>query len=193
MTDDMIKNIKEEGNVQFFSDTTYYCIPPQCKSLKMWIMLSYNKKYNKFLICNISLIKNENIETFKSIITYLKETYNFNQKIMTVDFCKAAYITFKNTYKDIIMVPCFFHLLQRLILHLPQYKDQKSTIKNNAKNIIINMKILCFVDSTKIEELFIKIKNKYSHINKNFFDYFEKNYLIKKPFNDKNWNYSNFY
>jgi hypothetical protein len=35
------------------------------------------------------------------------------------------------------MVPCFFHLLQRLILHLPQYKGQKSTIKNNAKNIII--------------------------------------------------------
>ena len=54
------------------------------------------------------------------------------------------------------------------------------------------MKILCFVDSTKMDELFKKIKNKYSHINKNFFDYFEKNYLIKKPFNDKNWNYSNF-
>ena len=95
----------------------------------MWIMLSYNKKYNKFLICNISLIKNENIETFKCIINHLKETYNFNPKIMTVDFCKAAYITFKNTYKDIIMVPCFFHLLQRLILHLPQYKDQNVQLK----------------------------------------------------------------
>ena len=58
--------------------------------------ISYNKKYNKCLICNISLIKNENIETFKCIINHLKETYNFNPKIMTVDFCKAAYITFKN-------------------------------------------------------------------------------------------------
>ena len=141
MTEDMVQNIKEEENIQFFSDTTYYCIPPQCKSLKMWIMLSYNKKYNKILICNISLIKNKNLETFKNIISYLKETYNFNPKIMTVNFCKAAYIAFKNIYKDIVMVPCFFHLLQSLILHLPQYKDQ-ITIKNNAKNIIINMKIL---------------------------------------------------
>ena len=35
MTNEMIKNIKEEDNIQFFSDTTYYSIPPQCKWLKM--------------------------------------------------------------------------------------------------------------------------------------------------------------
>ena len=193
MTNDMIQNIKEPENIQYFSDTTYYCIPPQCKSLKMWILLSYNKKYNKILICNISLIKNENLETYKKILLYLKDTFNFKPEIMTVDFCKAAYIAFKNIYKDIIMVPCFFHLIQRLILHLPQYKDSKLTIKNNAKNILINIKILCFVDNTKIDELFEKIKDKYYHINKNFFDYFIKTFLKNSPFNDRNWNYSNFY
>ena len=30
MTSDMIQNIKEPENIQYFSDTTYYCIPPQC-------------------------------------------------------------------------------------------------------------------------------------------------------------------
>ena len=46
MTEDMKSNIKK-GNIQYFSDTTYFCIPPQCKSLIMWILLAYNKNDNK--------------------------------------------------------------------------------------------------------------------------------------------------
>ena len=38
MTKDMIQNIKEPENIQYFSDKGYYCIPSQCKSLKMWIL-----------------------------------------------------------------------------------------------------------------------------------------------------------
>ena len=34
MTYDMINNIKMKGNIQYFSDTIYYCIPTQYKSLK---------------------------------------------------------------------------------------------------------------------------------------------------------------
>ena len=62
MTKDMIKNIKLEGNTQYFSDTTYYCIQSQCKTLKMWILLAYNKNLNKTMICNISQIENENFK-----------------------------------------------------------------------------------------------------------------------------------
>ena len=79
MTDDMINNIKLEGNIQYFYDTTYYCISPQCKSLKMWVLLAYNKDYNRILLCNISLIKNENYETFRMVINYLKKIINLIQ------------------------------------------------------------------------------------------------------------------
>lgn len=61
----------------------------------MWVLLSFNKNYNKAFICNISLIKNENYETFKMIINYLKDHYNFTQNIMTTDSCKAFYKVFK--------------------------------------------------------------------------------------------------
>ena len=90
----MKNNIKEKGNIQYFSDCTYFCIPPQCKSLKMWVLLAYKKNLNKIIICNISLVKNENYETFDIIIKYLKSEYNFYPSIMTVDFCKSAYKSF---------------------------------------------------------------------------------------------------
>ena len=67
------------------------------------------------------------------------------------------------------MVPYFFHLIQRLILHLPQYKESKLTIKNNVKNILINI-------------------NNYKNyiINKYFFNYFNKTFLENSPFKDRN-------
>ena len=52
---------------------------------------------------------------------------------MTVDFCKSVYKTIKSNYKNIKMVPCFFHLIQRIILHLPQLKDKNKTIKKMLK------------------------------------------------------------
>ena len=137
MTNEMIKNIKDDSNIQYFSDTTYYCIPPQCKSLKMWILLAFNKNKNKVIICNITLLKNENYETFVTLINHLKNTYSFNPGIMTLDFCKATYKAFKELFPHIQLVPCFFHLIQRLNLHLPQLKNKNKSIKNNAKNITI--------------------------------------------------------
>ena len=114
----------KKDNIKYFSDCTYYCIPPQCKSLKMWILLAYNKILNKIIICNISLIKNENFETFDVIIKYLKIEYNFNPSIMTVDFNKAAFKAFKLNFNNIRFVP-FFSFFQRIYLKLPQLKDKK--------------------------------------------------------------------
>ena len=75
----------------------------------MWVLLTYNKILNKTLICNITLIKNENFETFDIIFKYLKNEYNFNPAIMTTDFNKAAYKAFKLNFSTIRMVPCLFH------------------------------------------------------------------------------------
>ena len=52
------------------------------------------------------------------------------------------------------MVPCFFHFTQRLKFHLPKLKSKKKYIKNNAKNILLNMKLLSFIDITKVDEFF---------------------------------------
>ena len=55
------------------------------------------------------------------------------------------------------------------------------------------MKLLCFIDQTKIDEFFEKIKNKYIETNPSFFKYFKTNYLTNSQFNDKSWNYYTFY
>ena len=57
----------------------------------MWILLAFNKNYNKTVICNITLLKNENFETFDILLKYRKSKYNFHPQVMTVDFNKAAY------------------------------------------------------------------------------------------------------
>ena len=129
----------------------------------MWILLSYNKNGNKILIYNISLIKNENFETFDSIINYLKNNYQFEPKVMIVDFCKTAYKAFKTNYKNIRMFACFFHLMQRLTLHLPQLKDKNKTIKKKAKNLLAKMKLLFFINHTNIDEFFEKKKYIYRY------------------------------
>ena len=78
MNDNMVSNINNKDNIQYFFDCTYYFIPPQCKTLKMWIILAFNKNYNKTVICNITLLKNENYETFDILLKYLKNKYKSN-------------------------------------------------------------------------------------------------------------------
>ena len=54
------------------------------------------------------------------------------------------------------------------------------------------MKILLFIDDNEFENFYAKIKTKYYSANKKFINYFEKSFLINRPFNDGQWNYSNY-
>ncbi len=75
MTKEMEHNITEENNIQYFSDTTYYSMPPNKFNYKIFLILAFNNKLHKVILCNISIISNENKETFITkinIIFYLK-------------------------------------------------------------------------------------------------------------------------
>ena len=76
MTDEMEENIKNKNNSQYFLDTTYYATPPNSKQSKIVLLLAFNKAYYKTLICNLSIISNENKETFFSLFVYLRNRYN---------------------------------------------------------------------------------------------------------------------
>ena len=73
MNEKMKKNIMLNDNIQYFGDTTYDCVPPQNRGIKLFVLLSYNKKFNKLLLCALALIYNENIETLEEIFKYLKK------------------------------------------------------------------------------------------------------------------------
>ena len=66
-------------------DCTYYAIPVNNNNFKLLLILAFNKNENKTKLCSISLIKNENIETFSKILEYLKLQIQFAPKIATID------------------------------------------------------------------------------------------------------------
>ena len=42
MNENMKKNINLENNIQYFSDTTFDCVPPQNRGMKLFSLLTYN-------------------------------------------------------------------------------------------------------------------------------------------------------
>ena len=91
----MKENINLEGTCNILQ--TLHIIL-QCTGLKLFVILAYNEKSNKTLLYLLSLIYNENFETIYKIFEYLMETYNFNQKLSTVDFGKAGYKALLNVF-----------------------------------------------------------------------------------------------
>ena len=92
---DMKKNLNLPDNIQYFGDSIYEYIPPQHKGMKLFVLLCYNQKYNKTLLCLLALIYNENKEILKEIFKFLKLNYEFYTKLITVDFGKAGYMMMK--------------------------------------------------------------------------------------------------
>ena len=89
---------------------------------------------------------------------------------------KATQKIFQNTR----IFPCYFHLVRRISIHIKNLKSKKNVIKRKAKNLLLNMKILFFIDDDKIDSFFSLIKKNFYNSNKNFFKYFENNYMKNK-------------
>jgi len=62
MTEEMENNIILEDNFQYFCDITYYALPPKPQKYKIIAILAFNNKLYKSVLCNLSLIVNENKE-----------------------------------------------------------------------------------------------------------------------------------
>ena len=99
--EEMEENITNKENTQYFSDVKYYCVPPNNKKYKIFTILAFNKQKYHTVLCNLSLIQNENIETFYIVLDYLKNRYNFKPKNITIDFSKSEYAAFKKIFNDI--------------------------------------------------------------------------------------------
>ena len=72
-------------------DVTYYSSPPSKVKYKLFVLLAFNQSKYKTILCNLSLIENENTETFITILSHLKNKYNFNPQKISIDFSKAEF------------------------------------------------------------------------------------------------------
>jgi len=90
-------------------------LPHSLKSINVLIILiAYNNINKKFELCLIATFTKEDKETFKQFYSLLKNKYNFNPKRIICDFA-ISYLQALNSIfveDNIIIIKCFFHLLQ---------------------------------------------------------------------------------
>ena len=89
MTTNMEINIQKKNNIQYFFGVKYYVTPPTNKNYKLFALLAFNKDLFKTIICNLSIIENENKETFVTKLEYLKLKYNWLPGRISIDYSRA--------------------------------------------------------------------------------------------------------
>ena len=193
MTKEMENNLISEDNSQYFADCTYYAIPPNKSKYKLFLILAFNKKKQKSVLCNISIISNENKETFITVLNFLKIKYNFTPKIMATDYSKSLILSIKHIFPNILLIPCFFHFIQNNIKKLPEIRSKTKTIKEYAKDCLANIRLLCFIDHEKINNFYKDIKDKYRSKFPKYFKYFDINYMNENARFKKIWNYNDIF
>ena len=191
MTKNMITNIINKDNIQYFMDVTYYATPPNTSKYKLLVILAFNRDLYKSIICNLSILQNENKETFVTILDYLKNKYNWIPTTITIDYSKAEKNALQYVFPNIKFIPCFYHFMVNIIKHLPELKSKNKTIKTLAKDCLANIKLLSFIPLNYFDSFYKLIYNKYQVKFPKFFIYFKKNYINGKIFDKTIWNYTN--
>ena len=190
MTKQMIENIANKNNTQYFMDVTYYATPPNNQNFKILIILAFDNTKYSTVLCNISLILNENKETFFSVLEYLNKRYKFEPKNITTDYSLAEIKAIKSLFPNINIIPCFFHFLQNICKKLPSLRSNNKKIKQLSRNLLANIKLLSFIPESKIKSFYSLIKKKYLANHNSFFKYFDKYYFNEKKFEINLWNYT---
>ena len=174
---------------QWFMDCTYYAIPRNNNHYKLLLIIGFNNQEKKSYLGSIVLIKNENIETFTCIFNYLKTNYNFAPISINVDCSIVEIISIKKNFPNTKIILCYYHIIKRIIKHIPEIKCKDKIKKKKALNLLANIKILLYLNKNKIKDFFNIIKNYYEKEFPSFIKYFYYNFFKKYPLNDLCWVY----
>ena len=174
---------------QWFMDCTYYAIPRNNNQYQLLLIIGFNKQENISYLGSIVLIKNENIETFTSIFNYLKTNYNFAPISINVDCSIAEIISIKKNFPNTKIILCYYHILKRIIKHIPEIKCKDKLKKKKAMNLLANIKILLYLNKNKVKDFFNMIQKYYEKEFPSFIKYFYYNFFKKYPLNDLCWVY----
>ena len=173
MNEEMESDIKEKDNIQFFTDITYYAIPPKPVKYKILILLVFNNKEFKSILCSIALIARENKETLITVYEFLKNKYNWNPNFISIDFAKAEFKALKYVFPSIKIIPCFFHFVANISKKINDLKskNKNKNKKDLAKDLLSNIKLLVFYHWKKFNGSFKLISDKYEKLFPDFFRY----------------------
>lgn len=111
---------------------TYYTVPRINNYLKLFILLAFNKSKNKNDLCCIAFIQNENKETFMTIYKYIIDNYGLKIPLLACN-CNATHIiAIYKIFPSTNIILCYFHVLRRLIIHMPDIRSKNKNKKIKA-------------------------------------------------------------
>ena len=100
----------EIGN--YFMDITYKVIPKALQPYKLMIITGVNNKDNTTNFCALIGLKYEGYLSFYYTLKYLNNFYNYEHKIIHIDFSQAERKALKmeSLFKiSPLIISCFFH------------------------------------------------------------------------------------
>lgn len=116
--------------------------------------------------------------------------YYFSSNIL-LNFFKAI----KELYKNSTLLLCFFHFSQALWRRAGLLGMRESTLIIKTKEIILNLKILCFLKVEDVKNYFDTIKQTFYKVSDSeiivdkFIEYFEETWISGKHYKINDWNY----
>ena len=190
-TKTMYENFNNKEIKQFFIDITYKIIPNKYKPYKLLTIKGFNTKEFQILLCGLICIKYEDTKSLYYAFKYLKDFFNFNPKIVNIDFSLSLSNALSSPElfdEKPIITKCFFHFSQSLFKKMKQigYKSE------NNKNIFMtlkNIEILCFIKPELINKYLLFLNNimKNDKKDKLLLDYIENYWLNNRVYKDFNY------
>ncbi|CAI2383947.1 unnamed protein product [Moneuplotes crassus] len=183
------EEMKDDPNFHLFVDGTFKCCP------KVWSQLLnvcvFHKRKKLYIpICHV-LMQTQTYEGYVSVFHWLRDTFGFNPKFVTVDFEIATMRVIKEVWPDCRLVPCFFHFVKCLWMNAAKCGLRKKKFVCDTKQLVFSLKALAFRPPAKVYRRFEKIKGIYEqkgNCYKSFLEYFETTWM-DGTFKINDWNY----
>ena len=167
----------------YFMDVTYKIIPKAQKPYKLMTITEVNNKNNTTNLCALIGIIYEDYLSFYYTLKYLNNFYNFEPKIIHIDFSlsERKALNMDSLFKrPPIIISCFFHFSQSIFKKMKDYKIINKKLSKHAFCILRNIELICFInpDLLKKYENFLESFLKTNEEIK-LFKYIKKNWLDK--------------
>ena len=126
------------------------------------------------------------------LVTLLfKNFWKFLPSKITYDFALGNINAINTVYENenILIIPCFFHLIQVWWRKLNKLGFKKNIIMK-TKVLVLYLNVIAFMNHDKAVKFYKKIKNEYNNELESFFEDFEDTWFIKEECKDNRYDFS---
>ena len=106
-------------------------------------MIAYNSEIKEFELVFAASLNKEDKDIFIQLYEFLKFKYNFNPALITCDFSMIDKSVINRVFDKILIITCFFHLIQSTRRNASIFKIRKKYSKQNT-HIIFQSKAFTF-------------------------------------------------